>query len=147
MTEKFFKLSKYFNDCYCGKKREPFIVKYDAAATGTGIGTTDTIMLCPLCKRRRTFRINTWWGGYFKDSDYIFLDTAKKTKFKVSDAEDMTKSLLIEHIKTLDRDVLNKKNELKKSEENVKQAKIILDRIDEEEKEAAKEGKGKKKNG
>jgi hypothetical protein len=143
MSGKLFKLSRYFSSCYCNRERKPVIVKYDATATGTGIGTSDTNMKCPLCKQTRMFRIDTWWGGSFKNSDSIFLDTAKKVKFKVADAIDVTESLLTEYVKILDNDVLNKKNELKKAEADARNTKAVLDRI----KGVVKKEGVKKKNG
>jgi len=128
MSKKLYRVSKYYKDCYCRNvaRTEPLLIKFDASTAYIGIGIEDTYMSCPFCGNKRHFRIDTWWGGSFSNDDTIFLDTAKKTKLKVSELVDATNTLLENYMLKLTQEVNVKKKDFDDADKRLSALKDLI---------------------
>jgi hypothetical protein len=128
MSGKIYKVSKYFNDCYCRSmpRSNALIVKFNAEMAKFGIGTESAHMTCESCKKKIFYRIDTWWGGQFTDKDTIFEDSAKKIKLKVCNVKDVTDQLLESQYNKMKLEARTQKKKYNNTELSLKELSKIL---------------------
>jgi len=123
-----FKVSKYNYICYnCAAgnrpaKQKSFVMRFNAELTDPNMGSCNMNLPCPKCSRTVNCKVDTWWGGTFRDEDTIFEDTARTQSVKVSSLPDYSKEFAV-----YQRDKLN--SEIRQSEPRIKSLKQRLEKV------------------